>query len=59
MKRKNIKDLSAFPILYPQYVFENRIRKDSVKEKSKSRLDRDYVWAALIFLIGIGLLFSI
>jgi hypothetical protein len=59
MKRSNIKDVSAFPVLYPQYVFESKNQKESPREKTKFRLDTDYVWAALILLLGIGLSFSI
>jgi hypothetical protein len=59
MKRKPIKDLSAFPVLYSQYFFENRNKRDSLQKKEKLRLDLDYVWALVIVLSGIGLSFSI
>lgn len=59
MKRKPIKDLSAFPVLYSQYVFETRNKRESLQEKEKLRLDLDYVWALVIVLSGIGLSFSI
>lgn len=59
MKRKHPKDLSAFPVLYSQYVFESRPKRESDREKKKPRLDLDYVWAALILCSGIGLSFSI
>ena len=57
MKRKTFKDLPAFPVLYPQYVFESRPRKDM--EKAKPQLDMDYVRALVILIAGILVLISI
>jgi hypothetical protein len=59
MHRKHCKDLSAFPILYPQYVFEGRRRTEYARKSKKLRLDLDYVWAAVVVFSGIGLSFSI
>lgn len=59
MKRKTFKDLPAFPVLYPQYVFESRPRKDMEQEKAKPQLDMDYVRALVILIAGILVLISI
>ena len=57
MKRKTFKDFPAFPVLYPQYVFENRVRKDMEQEKAKPQLDMDYVRALVILIAGVSVLF--
>ncbi|MFA8388041.1 MAG: hypothetical protein ACEPO2_20670 [Pelagibaca sp.] len=57
MKRKSFKDVPAFPVLYPQYVFENRARNNM--EKAKPQLDMDYVRALVILIAGILVLISI
>ena len=59
MKRKTFKDFPAFPVLYPQYVYENRIRIDVKQEKTKPVLDMDYVRALVILIVGILVLISI
>lgn len=55
---RNIKT-SVFPQLYPQYFLEGEMKKKISNKKQKAKLDRDYIFAAVIILTGIFLSFFI